>query len=350
MPHRARGLLLGFAMLSSPAMSVEKPSVAEPWLTPGFVEYFQRTCDMLIDSSNPRDWALAAGIFHGCGNSADDTAQLLARAGSAAPNDSLVQWIVVERAERSSDLHGEAMRAVQRIEPANAAVWNDSLVSAAMRRDAAGVDEALDRMAQSTDFNDHLPDVYQALVGVFKRQPPSNAVFLALDDDEKPATIDGLPSYLASHMSMALPLPAMQYNVNACRVSGPTHPARSEKCASAGRTMAAHSDTLLASMIGYAMLRASRTFTDADVAAARRDEWVYEQWSGFSQNSREPDVVAFHRDWLESQSELEAMRRQLTRHGIAGQPPVDWKENNPRFSPARLAQDDEYLSSNTIDY
>jgi len=78
------------------------------------------------------------------------------------------------------------------------------------------------------------------------------------------------------------------------------------------------------------------SFTDDDVERARSDTWI-------AARGRKPDApirndrphidkeMAFAKDWIETGSEFEAMRRELARSGQPLQPPADWALNKALY-------------------
>src|SRR6185312_9135338 len=87
----------------------------------------------LRDSSDPHDWALATLIHVEFVKESDDPerAALIKRAVTALPDDAMIQWIALN-AKNTADA---ALQKLQRLEPDNAAVWNEALVRATKSKD-----------------------------------------------------------------------------------------------------------------------------------------------------------------------------------------------------------------------
>jgi hypothetical protein len=123
---------------------------------------------------------------------------------------------------------------------------------------------------------------------------------------------------------------------------------RSVDCEAIGRLLMVRGDSVLANMIGPALLRVSHTFTDDDKRFARENDWVYERYGQLVSRSEDHDSVvrahAFLQDWSESGREMEAMRRAIARTGDAPTPPDDWVDKRAPFSDERRLADEKYLS------
>jgi hypothetical protein len=112
--------------------------------------------------------------------------------------------------------------------------------------------------------------------------------------------------------------------------------------------MSQHGDTLLSQSIGFVVLRVSRTFSDEDVEAARQTDWIVQNYSDVIALNpgrvaiRDPlhEAEAYQKDWVETGSETEAMRRRIVRAGLSPTPPDSWVGKAPRFSAERIQQDE----------
>jgi len=318
-----------------------------------WLNYQASVLDALRHSPAPRDWALAtvAGLAFDKqdGATGNERDALLERAMAAAPDDALVQWIAVMRLQPTAVESAAPLRRLQLLEPDNAAVWLETLIPAQKRNDAAVVDRALNRMASSSRFDGHFTDLSRALLDAYQRTPPA-ATVAAQDDPFRSASV--APYAYAAAITSATALPAFQDLLNACRVDPLTgaNTQRSIDCAAAGRLMAARSDTLIASRIGLTMLRLSRTFSDDDVSQARTQDWLREQFTtkllasaGSPDESSAEDMITYQSDWIETGSEVEAMRRAVARAGIPVTPPDDWTDKLSPFSEDRFKQDQAAL-------
>ena len=317
--------------------------------------------DTLKSSTNPRDWALAGALFRSTDSqSAPSKRQiaerlgLLKRAQQTSPNDAVIQWLVLGCGCADSDnVSVDALKALEKLEPDNGAVWNDALTRAAHAKDRDGVDAALRSMATASRFDNHVSDISTLLVDAYARVRVPDSLIASMPED-LPKSEKLVQFYMALGMKFSYSLPALQFLLNACRTDqNGRNAARKEDCTVIGRMMAANSDTALGTMIGFAVLRVSRTFTPEDVKAARNADWIMAQQAKLAGRSgpfRSESALAFENDWNKTGSEIGAMREELVRENIPTSPPADWIQKQPRFSDERLKQDDSYLVDHTIDY
>jgi len=313
----------------------------------------------LTASSDPRDWALAATGFHfgPDANSAEHLKQLQ-RAVNAAPDDVLVLWMAVNGSRDQSDgkLSTSALEKLKTADADNGAVWLETLSIAAHKHDHAGASAALKRLSATSRFDNHFVEMSDAIITAYHRYPMSDSLYAEMPDEMKSVSKDAMPLIYATTITSAFALPAFQSLTNACRTDGKGRNAdRAGDCQMIGRMMVANSDTLIGTAIGSAVLRMSRTFDDDDIAAARDTSWVRMQYATMVGNAApSADLlaaqIAFHQDWLESNSETQAMRKGIERAGISGHPPKDWVDSGSRFTSEVMAADENYFADHPIDY
>jgi hypothetical protein len=310
-------------------------------------EYHESVRDALRTSPNPRDWALARLNAFGSVDHTDLDA-LLKQATQAAPDDALVQWIALS-VWRSDARSAAPLQRLQQVEPDNAAVWMESVMTGAQKKDERAVDEALAKMSASTRFDNHLADISEALVEAYRRHPVPEETLALMPESQRPFSTDAIPLTYAMAITSATALPAFQYLVNACRVdvdSGKNNQ-RTADCATIGRLLMTHSDSLIAQRIGPALLRVSRTYTDDDLRVAREQDWIYKQYTQLLSGADDADSIArgigYHQAWVASGSELEAMRQAVGKAGKGLTPPDDWVDDFSPFSVERLRADEERL-------
>ena len=321
--------------------------------------YQKQLIDQLETSADPRDWALAADGFHlGLGDDAVKSAALLKRAFDAAPDDTVVLWMVVygSRGE-SNELASSALEKLKTADGDNAAIWMDVLSVAAKGHDHDGVSAALKRMSATSQFNNHFAEMSEAIVAAYRRFPISDALYNEMPDEMKVAPKEAMPLIYATAVTSAFALPAFQSLTNACRTDASGRNAdRAADCQTIGRMMVANSDTSIGTAIGSAVLRLSRTFDDNDVAAARDVSWVHQQFMQLEMEHADAftasfaNQLAFHQDWITSNSENDAMRKFVERAGITGYPPDDWVDPDPRFSATVMAADENYFAKHNVQY
>ena len=301
----------------------------------------------LRDSSDPHDWALATLVHvHLAQESADpERAALIKRAAVALPDDAMIQWIALN-AKNTADA---ALQKLQGLEPDNAAVWNEALVRATKSKDIAGQDAALARMAMSSRFDIHFADSMKRLTDAYRRNPVPGEYIRVLSKASSEIADQDMAAVAAAMTAYAIALPPLQHLINTCRLNPTTgeHAGHADYCATIGRTMAFHADTLIANRIGLAVLRVSRTFTEDDVRNARPDDWVYGQYTSIihAASGKEDGELgkAYQNDWYETGSEMEAMRRMVAHAGKPLTPPDDWVDDNSLFSDERLRGDEDYF-------
>jgi hypothetical protein len=209
----------------------------------------------LSASPDPHDWALAT-LVHVDFEYETDTSErnsLITRAAAALPDDALVQWIALQAGQdkTASPTADAALRALQKLEPDNAAVWNQELVRAMKSKSVAAQDAALVRTATSTKFDTHLAESLKRLLDTYHRHPvPDEYVHLVSRSNPGLAGQD-MANFAAAMTTYAMSLPAFQHLVNACRLNPATgeNASRASDCAAIGRSMATRGDTLIANRI-----------------------------------------------------------------------------------------------------
>lgn len=317
--------------------------------------YQAQIVQRLKSSPDPRDWALAATGFR-FGPDVDelDNLRQLKRAVDAMPDDVLLLWMAVNgaRGKLGGDVSASALEKLKSADADNGAVWLEVLSVAARNHDHDGVSAALERMSATSQFNNHFIEMSEAIIAAYRRYPMPDALYAEAPDEFKATPKDAMPLIYATTVTAAFALPAFQTLTTACRTDATGRNAdRAANCRAIGRTMEAHSDTLIGMGIGSAVLRLSRTFDESDVAVARDVAWLRTQLLKLEPTS--PDLQSlgsFHQDWLASNSETDATRKRLERAGVAGCPPNDWIEKDSRFSPEVMSAEENYFADHHVDY
>jgi hypothetical protein len=332
------------------AVADEAPDPQETAMRTTWQNYQDSLVDALSHSSDPRDWALTAMAklkFGVDDHTADE--HLIERAMRAAPNDVLVQWIAMNRGETT---HDTALQTLHGLEPDNAAVWIEDLNAATKRKDDAGVNAALAKASAARRYDSHIVDFLKAATEIYLHNPVPDAYLAAAPKEMQPLGKDEFAYAYAGAITMAVALSSFQHLVNACRIDPASgkHSARAADCAAIGRLLMAAGDTLIANRIGASLLRVSRAYTEEDVGLGRDLDWVYQRYTDTLSEQRNKDVgiawVAHYHDWIDTRSELESLRRELVRNGIAATPPADWVDGASLFSAERRHADAEWFEKN----
>ncbi len=328
----------------------ELPDPEELAAETAWKDYQRSIFEALSRSTDPRDWAMVTlpAFFDSDSGSQQVKSReaLRARAIRTAPDDVLVQWMA-SRAPNDSAAAAAASKRLQHLEPENAAVWLDELRAAAQRKDSRGVYLALAKMSSASRFDLHYSELIKAVAEAYLRFPATPYATAMATRHEEPLSPEFMSLNQAASVTAAVALPAVQDFINACRaVPGQTF-VRAADCASVGRMMVAHSDTLIGNRFGYVLLRVSRTFTDDDVLAARADDWVDEISKTLDTAESDAESVnasiTYQKDWIATGSEMEAMRRRVAHSGKPLIPPEDWVDDNSLFSDERLRKDEDYF-------
>lgn len=306
-------------------------------------EYRLSVFDSLSASADPRDWALAAHIHLAPSqvdpkNYADDAARrnLMARAVRAAPDDALVQWLAVLYSHDSSNAMptrlAPALQALLRLEPNNAAVWDEALTQAWQSHDEAAIDDVLAHMATSTEYDDHYIDFITLWQSVFARYPMPGRLLEQQTNGEYHSATE-VQFLSASSQAAATAMLSITGLMRVCKLNAETGEnwARRGYCADIGHLMTHQARTAISLMIGFATLRISGSASQEDEREARGYYWMYEQYTKLAQNDSPSSVEdeAYLMDWISTRNEIEALRRRVLRAGISLIPPADWISPRP---------------------
>jgi hypothetical protein len=288
-------------------------------------ETHRRRMDALLEAMasgpSPREQLLAAEYRSKSGAASGTITPALIAAARHVTRDRVAQWTASSLAARAAACDAscaDAAAGPARLEPDNAAAWLPMLARAARDGDAARVDEAFAAMASATRFDDAFVDTAQAWAEIFAQIAlPGPPEFLPADRPiiagiaiSAAAVIHGYQDLLRSCNSARVP-----------DMSGE----RRDQCARIGRTMLSQGNTALGRMTGMAVLRQSGTATASDVALSRREQWQHGAvWRTFGLSNDPAENARYLRDLVATGDEIEARSRQLTRLGIALEPPADW--------------------------
>lgn len=328
-------------------------------------EYQAGMLTSLARGTSPRDWALArllASTLYSANEQARQAVDKLPNAGEAWPDDVLVQWMTL-RASRKTSEQDAALRALERLEPDNAAVWLWALQRANAGKDKPAIEAAMAHMAAAMRYNNHRADFLRMLLDLHQHYPLPPEF---LGDTPVAGIKEDAPYSLAALEINVLFSDPYQALGSLCKIDpiDGTNMTYAAQCETIGRMLALHSHTVIDSRIGFAFLRASRRFGDQDVRSARDIDWVVQQYTALQNemfagmpdeeaDSRvDPDRIAqaaanMRRlvvDQIETGSEIEAYRRALVRAGKALKPPGDWVDEQSPLSAARVRADEESMA------
>ncbi|MBS0456847.1 MAG: hypothetical protein JSS44_05900 [Proteobacteria bacterium] len=300
----------------------------------------------LRDSASPRDRALASQLLpvvpatDGSEPASAEQAasgKLLRAAAQAAPDDALVQalWVNADPRLSGCDVKNPCPRradALARLQPDNAAAWVPLVDAAWQRKDTAGIDAALAKMAKARDYDDFLGQALKAWMDVYARHP-----LPVPTSDPAAARFSPRATALVAAMGMASATALSPFDkvVKSCQrqMNPDAPPSRFRDCAQIGRTLLVHGDSLLGRMIGRGLLRVSGQATPADVEPARNAQWQQENWMRLTATADPARLDAAAADWANASNEMAVLQIQFQRAGIALTPPAGWMAHNSRGEP-----------------
>lgn len=276
----------------------EDPSMTRA-ATPRYLAAQARIDAALRASADPLDRAVADFVNAGdMRTEAGSDAAVVAQA--AASTDPRVIALGHAICARSSPVPAgcDALTAERwaQVDAGNGMPWIELLAQAQSRGDAAGVDDALARLAASARFDMR----FFAVPGAVARQLPT--------DSHDLAAANGLVTR-AIGRAAALPFPPFKALLDTCR-DGAGDEQRAGQCKAISDTMYAHSDTLISfAMSGPLLLRTTGDASRRELIKTER-EVIAAHWSpatGLSQCGVARDLVHKMRRNAEV-GEVEAMR------------------------------------------
>jgi hypothetical protein len=206
-------------------------------------------------------------------------------------------------------------------------------------------------MAHATTFTNHFSQITEEIIRAYQSVPFSQEAFDRIKAACPECAItkkEDMPWLAATATTAALALPAFQSLMIACRTNDRgINAERKDDCQTIGRLLVSKGDTMIATRIGSAMLRVSRSFDDDDVAQNRENDWIFSESTkaldlGDNSGVRSLDTARqFQIDWAQTGTELAAMRKAIERAGLPTSPPADWTDTSASFTPERLRADEE---------
>jgi hypothetical protein len=299
-------------------------------------EYHGWLADRLAEDGGARNLAIAVQLramsLSGALYELDDTlpalegdariASWIERAMREGRDDALVHMLLNRRFSSSDAPRLAALRAQwMRIAPDNLV---PAMFDAEARANAADTLPALARDASRFDV--YWAEQLRTVVDAFLRHPPGPAHAAVLLEEDTST----VRSYAATMALYMVEFPRFVDAINACRGDALTRsPERRGDCLQLGSLLADRSDTLIAHVMGLAIL--VRAADDEAGRAAAEDRrrltgWQMHKWQVLSAETPAEIADAVTARALPSAtSELDLMRAALTHHGIDLAPPPCWK-------------------------
>lgn len=287
--------------------------------------YLRPLAKQLAASGDPRRFAIAANLWSVTGDAPADRkiGRWRVQAFDMGADDPVVA-ILLQNDLRSVDGIARQARARWRAsEPAN-------LVPAMLSGESV---EALLARADTFDrFSLHLSDLLSTIDGALATVPPNEAQRALLRE----AGLD-LPSLSASYTLLwsVMASPSFSPLVNACKGDARhATPTRNDDCRQLGRTMLAHSDTVLGELFGAALL-----LHDEDAALRAEGEAWRRRWAWQSKRLRElgehaeGDCTPAKMRATPGMGEGDAIRACLSDAGVPLEPPADWDPDASQVAP-----------------
>ncbi|HEY2344779.1 MAG TPA: hypothetical protein VGH80_02725 [Xanthomonadaceae bacterium] len=351
----------GQSTASTTNATVERPSSQQQDARAAYDAAMRALGVGLRNSASPRDRALVAYIGSAYliesrpSTSAERMANgaVLRAAAEAAPGDGYVQSLWMADKPEYSGCNSrtpcpDRSKALIHAEPDNALAWLPAVEDA---KDEAATDAALARMAQATTYDDHLGDAQKAWMDAFARYPLPAPRTAEAAKYTPLATVYEVANDLTKDTSASFAHPSFGgINTDCDRRRNPAaSPQRFRDCAQIGRTILAHSGSLLGYMFGRDLLRISGQATPADIEMARIYRWQIDNWFqprlGMLEDPEEVNAIAD--DWGHADNEIEVMRIELTRAGIALVPPRGWWPHSGRGPYNPLGEDADHAAPKT---
>ena len=245
-------------------------------------------------------------------------ADWLERATREGRDDAFVHSLLVRAFLPEDDARRSTVRDAWRsLDPANLSMWPD---------DDSGVAETLAAAGEGRRLDLYFGLLLNAMLDAVERHPPNARQRRWLLNEETPTT----QAYALSLAFTMMALPSFIPFIDACRGEAVAQAGRRDACTRYGSVLADASDTLIAHMIGLAILRNAAPDAagrERIEARRRRAAWVMQQWYIVAKK----DPVGFA-DWQAGAlraspriDEMALMRRALEANGIAVEPPPEYR-------------------------
>ncbi|MEO5810959.1 MAG: hypothetical protein ABIU96_10615 [Rhodanobacter sp.] len=306
------------------AVTIDPPATED--FDSAFKQYNETLIETLVAEGTPHSMTLAATAItygrQGDESSVDRQRALSARAAAMAPDDAWVQWIAAMNLPRS-EVVSEPALALQRIEPDNGAAWLFQLAAASEAKDEAAITEALARIGASRHFDEHFGDAMVEWLKVVRADPMPQ---LATEGSKEAS--EQMQMIMAIGRAAAISLTDYTSPMRACKPTEQSLAAdRRETCIATGRLMLKESKTVMSMQTGAALLRLAGA--EEAVEATRNADYLMKKAIDLSRFAMliPAELARYQADWLQTGSEVQAMKNQLTQAGIPLLPPKDWNED-----------------------
>jgi len=323
-------------------------------------QYWHDMDRSLAASEDPRDWVLESSEMLEHDDRPDDSnppaaelrvsGALLRKAAEAAPDDRLVQWIWARAQPWASGCSKESpcpgrTSALARLEPENAAAWEPVIKSALRASDMPAAEAGLAKMAAASRYDDRFVEAALAFRDIVRRyRMPPPAVSSAGDPEgeaDEPTTAEALQDQdaesTASELTRGDPNGEIISPANLCRRRNNPHApeTRFRDCAQIGHLILGNATTVMSRLEGRWYLSASGMGTAIDRDNARTLAWQYWDAGDFPGAAKAPDfntrIAQWFADVAETNDDVEALRRSLSRRGIPLTPPANWQPAHGPF-------------------
>lgn len=256
---------------------------------------------------------------------------------AAASNDAGpdVQWARLSDCDARADAcpNADALSALEKLAPDNAAVWMLAIGQAARNDDRTAAREALARAAAASRYDDYTGRSLQALAyAVAALPPPADVLARKGPLASKPA---GVQAMIVFGLGSAQPLPALQATAAMCTPKAvDDRPDRRAQCLALGKTLE-WGGSALARSLG---LHLRETLADGDDAreearTARRDLiWQVQNYGRLTARAQTDPALADRLLALARNggTEMSLMLASLRAAGLPVHAPADWQPGDAR--------------------
>jgi hypothetical protein len=317
----------------------DNPGAAQALMQPVVTQlgrsYLISAAESHIASGTQRGKLLGALLMERAELAPDDRARqqaLLAEVVTEAPQDldTLVAALYYCNHVASDCAALEPAQRLAQLWPDNAANWIFAMRS---EDSTASQDEHIARAAAATVFDDHFNRVMRLNIEAIQSAvvPVPELLFTIARTLTPEASVAETIAHLHAYY---LPLPAWQPLAGACRPDRAElrDARRRDHCLAVGRKAAFEGQSLIANMVGSAVVRHMRPGSEEEHRARElRRHYMYVT---SARHARSPEQVRASRDGLVVRdmaelTEIEAYKRTLDRTGLPRDPPPDWMPENP---------------------